>query len=42
MPSLHAPTRLLGLRRLWREGRTGLELAALLKDPGFRRADPEA
>ena len=27
---------------LWREGRTGLELAALLRDPGFRRADPRA
>jgi pimeloyl-ACP methyl ester carboxylesterase len=40
MPSLRSQNRLLGLPRLWREGRTGLELAALLRDPIFRRADP--
>jgi pimeloyl-ACP methyl ester carboxylesterase len=27
---------------IWREGRTGLELAALLRDPVFRQADPSA
>ncbi len=27
---------------IWREGRTGLELAALLRDPEFREADPSA
>ncbi len=39
---MRSPTRLLGLPRLWREGRTGLELAALLRDPTYRRADPHA
>jgi triacylglycerol lipase len=43
MPSLSSPTGLLRLPRLlWREGRTGLELAALVRDPRFRRADPQA
>jgi pimeloyl-ACP methyl ester carboxylesterase len=27
---------------LWREGRTGLELAGLLRDPRYREPDPEA
>jgi triacylglycerol lipase len=40
MLSLRTPTRLLGLNRLLREGRTGLELAALVRDPRFRRAEP--
>jgi pimeloyl-ACP methyl ester carboxylesterase len=35
-------TGLLRLPRLLREGRTGLELAALVRDPRFRRADPDA
>jgi triacylglycerol lipase len=30
------------LPRLWREGRTGLELAGLVRDPRFRRVDPHA
>src|SRR3989442_454649 len=42
MPSLRSQNRLLGLHRLWREGRTGLELAALLRDPIFRLAAPFA
>ena len=42
MPSLRSQNGLLGLHRLWREGRTGLELAALLRDPIFRRVDPRA
>src|SRR4051794_13874543 len=37
---LPARNGLLRLPRLWREGRTGLELAALVRDPRFRRADP--
>ena len=40
MPSFSSRTGLLGLPRLLREGRTGLELAALVRDPRFRRADP--
>ena len=42
MPPLTSRTALLRLPRLWREGRTGLELAALVRDPRFRRPDPHA
>src|SRR2546430_283708 len=42
MPIRHATNGLAGLPRLWREGRSGLELATLLRDPRFRRADPQA
>jgi len=41
MPPLSSRTALLRLPRLWREGRTGLELAALVRDPRFRRPDPQ-
>src|SRR3954471_22532340 len=40
MPSISSRTGFLRLPRPWREGRTGLELAALVRDPLFRRADP--
>jgi triacylglycerol lipase len=40
MPSHSAPNGLLRLPRLWREGRTGFELASLMRDPRFRRPDP--
>jgi triacylglycerol lipase len=40
MPAHSSPNGLLRLPRLWREGRTGLELAALMRDPRFRRPNP--
>ena len=42
MPRLHAPNGLAALAPLWREGRTGFELARLLRDPRFRHADRRA
>jgi pimeloyl-ACP methyl ester carboxylesterase len=42
MPRLHAPNGLAALAPLWREGRTGFELARLLRDPRFRHADRHA
>jgi pimeloyl-ACP methyl ester carboxylesterase len=42
MPSFTSPTGLFRLHRLWREGRTGLELAALMRDSRFRRPDSDA
>jgi pimeloyl-ACP methyl ester carboxylesterase len=42
MPPLSSRTGLLRLPRLWREGRTGLELAALVRDPRFRHAYRDA
>ena len=42
MTPLIPQTGLLRFPRLWREGRTGLEVAALVRDPRFRRPDPHA
>jgi pimeloyl-ACP methyl ester carboxylesterase len=40
MLSLPGTAQLLSRPPLWREGRSALELAALLRDPVFRRSDP--
>jgi pimeloyl-ACP methyl ester carboxylesterase len=42
MAAIPVPSQLLGLPPIWREGRTALELAELLRDPEFREVDPEA
>jgi triacylglycerol lipase len=42
MPSLSSRIGPLRLPRLWREGRTGIELATLVRHPRFRHPDPHA
>jgi pimeloyl-ACP methyl ester carboxylesterase len=42
MPSLPRPSELRRLPPIWREGRSALELATLLRDPVFREVDPRA
>ena len=42
MAAIPVPSQLLGLPPIWREGRTALELAELLRDPVFREVDPGA
>jgi triacylglycerol lipase len=41
MAAIPVPSQWLGLPPIWREGRTALELAELLRDPVFREVDPE-
>jgi pimeloyl-ACP methyl ester carboxylesterase len=40
MAAIPVPSQLLGVPPIWREGRTALELAELLRDPVFRDVDP--
>src|SRR5919199_4681801 len=42
MAAIPVPSELLGMPPIWREGRTALELAELLRDPVFREVDPAA
>lgn len=41
MAAIPVPMQLQGLPPIWREGRTALELAELLRDPVFRDVDPQ-
>jgi triacylglycerol lipase len=40
MLGLHVPAQLPRIPPIWREGRTGFELAGLVRDPVFRDVDP--
>ena len=42
MAAIPVPSQLLALPPIWREGRTALELAELVRHPVFREVDPEA
>ena len=42
MAAIPVPSQLLALPPIWREGRTALELAELVRHPVFREVDPDA
>lgn len=42
MLGLHVPAQVPHIPPIWREGRTGLEFAQLVRDPVYRRVDPGA